>query len=590
MVNATDQVSEHPTVGRPLRRLGSMFASRTGLPLSAITLLSLCLNLWGNSWGLPDRWHPDEISGRATQMVLRRSLNPDYYAYGGLHFYVVAAGAVVPAGLYALLFDPPADATLESDANAEWRDTRVRHVYILSRSISAIMASGQVLIIYGIGLLFFGNPGAIFSALFLAVAPYFVVIAHFATVDAAANFWYWLSFLFLVLGWQRGNHHWYILAAITAGLAIGTKLDRGVILLPLVLGVVLNPRDSIFRRSLWSVLGLIVGYVVANPMLLLSPFDFLDQTLRWLVVNMVRTEETSYLSLIVDTVQGLGAPLFAVAALGLGWALVNFAKGRQQAEIGFLVASVLPIYLAYSSTQSSPWYAPALFPGLALFAGYGIGCLRGALSRPYRPAAIGLVVFVAGFSLVKSIMFEFQFAADARYQAARWLEQHAPQGSSIELGPRHPLLDHSKYEITQRSMDPRYHAFFQTWRENLARHEAYHSIRRLLLDLERTLAPLLGLPVRERPAEIGADRLGGDVDTAELGEDQPDYIVLVEYLERQRIEQLDAPGSGYQRVAQIQYGDPLGWNPSFPFLNSPVHIFQRTTPPVPSVAADKRPE
>ena len=97
MVNATDQMSGRATGGRAIARLSSVFASRNGLALSAITLLSLCLNLWGNSWGLPDRWHPDEISDKATQMVLRRSLDPDFYAYGGLHFYVVAAGAVVPA-------------------------------------------------------------------------------------------------------------------------------------------------------------------------------------------------------------------------------------------------------------------------------------------------------------------------------------------------------------------------------------------------------------------------------------------------------------------------------------------------------------
>ncbi len=51
-------------------------------------------------------WHPDEIADRAVFMVLEGRLDPQYPAYGALHHYVVAVGAVAPAGLYSLLFDP----------------------------------------------------------------------------------------------------------------------------------------------------------------------------------------------------------------------------------------------------------------------------------------------------------------------------------------------------------------------------------------------------------------------------------------------------------------------------------------------------
>jgi hypothetical protein len=148
-------------------------------------------------------------------MVLSRSVDPDEYAYGGLHHYVVAAAAVLPAGLYALVFDPPPDEALQPDAYAEWRDTQRTHVYVLSRTISAVLASAQVLIVYLVGLLLFDRFVGILAALFLAVAPYFVVIAHFATVDTAANFWCWLAILFAVLFWTRGDSRWYVLAALS---------------------------------------------------------------------------------------------------------------------------------------------------------------------------------------------------------------------------------------------------------------------------------------------------------------------------------------------------------------------------------------
>jgi hypothetical protein len=244
-----------------------------------------------------------------------------------------------------------------------------------------------------------------------------------------------------------------------------------------------------------------------------------------------------------------------------------------------LLASLLPLYFAFSSTQSVPWYVPALFPGFALFAGYGIAALWNASGKRYRTVVIGFVGFLVSVSLAKSIMFDFQFATEARYWAARWLEQHAARGSVIELGPRHPLLERADLEIKERPMDPRYHAFFLTWRENLAQRGVYQSIRRALLGLERAVAQRLGMPVRAQPRLVGADRAGGFADAVELGAGQPDYIVLVEYLERERIKELEAPNSGYRRVKRIQYEDPLGWNPSFPFLNPRVHVVQRIAAP-----------
>jgi Dolichyl-phosphate-mannose-protein mannosyltransferase len=319
MVDIADQPFAPASTRRAaaFRLLSSVLGARYGLALAGVTFLTLCLNLWSNSWGLPDKWHPDEIVARTTKMVLRHSIDPEHYAYGGLHYYIVAAGAVIPAGIYAWLFDPRPDEMTQAEAYAEWRDTRITHVYLLSRSISAVLASSQVLIVYGIGLLLFGRLVAISAALFLAVAPYFVVIAHFATVDTAANFWYWLSILFLSLSWKQGNHHWHLLGALVAGFAIGTKLDRAVILFPLLLLPWLSEEDFVIRRSVWSILLVLLAYVASNPMLILSPFEFLDGTLRWLFLNMVRTDETSYIAVIVDTMQGLGLPLFIAAFAGL---------------------------------------------------------------------------------------------------------------------------------------------------------------------------------------------------------------------------------------------------------------------------------
>ena len=65
--------------------------------LFLVLLLSLVLNMWGSYWGTPDSWHPDEITERTITMVQNRTLNSHFFAYGSLHYYVLAVGAVLPA-------------------------------------------------------------------------------------------------------------------------------------------------------------------------------------------------------------------------------------------------------------------------------------------------------------------------------------------------------------------------------------------------------------------------------------------------------------------------------------------------------------
>ena len=67
--------------------------------LGSILAFSIVINTWGIDWGLPERWHPDELTQRAENMVGGPSLNPHYFAYGSFHYYLIAAFAVLPIKL-----------------------------------------------------------------------------------------------------------------------------------------------------------------------------------------------------------------------------------------------------------------------------------------------------------------------------------------------------------------------------------------------------------------------------------------------------------------------------------------------------------
>jgi hypothetical protein len=60
--------------------------------LAPIVVLNLGLSLYANSWGAPDRWHPDEMDSIAAGMASHGTLNPHFFTYGGWHYYVLAVG------------------------------------------------------------------------------------------------------------------------------------------------------------------------------------------------------------------------------------------------------------------------------------------------------------------------------------------------------------------------------------------------------------------------------------------------------------------------------------------------------------------
>jgi hypothetical protein len=560
--------------------------SRSAQTLAVVLLLSLGLNLCGNSWGTPDRWHPDELDSKAAAMVSQKTLNPHFFPYGGLHYYVLAVSAALPVGIYNLAFDPkPADSA--TDALANWRDRKNTRVQIMARAMSALMASLIVFFTYSMGNLLFSKRVGLLAALFLAVSPLFVLIAHFATVDMAASFWYWLACLLSLLSWKRETRIAYPFAAFTAGLAVGVKLDRLVVVIPLLLAPFLakEERKVLSRRILVCALLIPIGYIIANPTLLLSFFEFADGTTRDFVFNTLRGQgERSFLPMLVDMKSGMGAAVFGVFLASLAYLCYELVRGEKRREIGWLLSTILPLYLVFGSRFAMPWYSPFFYPAMAIVAAYGCMSVRGAVHARAAGAVGGLVVAAVGWSLLQSIVVDQQFINDARYAAARWIEANVPRGSSIEVGRRGPVLPPGMFELRRRTTIPaEYYDDAYKWRGDLAQSKLYESVHGGLLRLEKFLNGLFGLKLPEHPYEAWFDRLGPPQGTAaaESSTDvpEPEYRVLVDYLDYSLVDKYKLAGSGYRLAAQFQYKHPLHLMIAFPFINPTVYVFQRSAAP-----------
>jgi len=552
------------------------------LPL--ILLLSFALNIWGNRWGAPSFWHPDEIAQRAYNMFADREANPHHFAYGGLHYYTIWIGAILPVKAYERIVDPPPSGA----ASPGWLAREEARVIQMSRTLSAMMSVLVVALTFIMGALLFDKSVGYIAALLLAVSMSFVTIAHFSTVDAPSNFWYWLSCACALLVWKRGTPRWYFLAALTAGLAIGVKTDRLLLLLPLLVSHFMRPEKRQWSKLLWFVALIPLGFVLANPALLMSPFEFLDGYTRDLFFNKARgvPGQTSYVTILEHAKTGLGWPLFIIALSGVAFALYHLVRRRNTGAIVWLLATFAPYYLIFgSASEIAPWYLPLFFPGLMICAGYAVVTLMNSLPQRYTIAMKAAVAVIFVYSFFYSLAIALQFSNDSRYLAKEWIEKNVPAKTAVEMLLRGPAISREKYEVLNPPIDKEFYAFALQWHNNLNNDQTYQKIRAAILDLEKWVEHRYGIPGRDEPYAAWFDNIPTVYEKSEdksptngAKPQRPDYIVIIEYLQPKSLATLQALDSGYRLAAQFHYAAPFGLQPVFDFVNSPVYVFEREKP------------
>jgi hypothetical protein len=553
---------------RPLHASRETRAVR--LTLLAVLLVYAALALNEIDYGAPQLWHPDEQQVRATTLIWGRTVDPGHFAYGGMYYYMYALGAGVPALVYGKFFDPrPPEAGAARDA---WRDRQQVRILVAGRLLTVVLGAGVILITFSLGRALFSSQVGLVAAATLAVSPYFVAISHFAIVDMAANFWYWLAMLAAVGIYRGGGRGWYAASGLLLGLATGVKIDRLLGALPLLVAHFLRREGlGVGRIALLAATGL-AGYLAANLIIFTEPFLFLQGTLRDLFFNMLREADdiTPYASLLGFIADGMGLPLLILSAVGCLILLGAVLAGRHLPEMLWLLATVLPAFWVFGAGVSTPWYSPFFFPALAILVGFGVWWLVERLGRPAIALSAIVLAVALGWALLQSLVFNHGLATDARYRAADWLREQAAPDSVVELGPRAPYLDPGRFQLVKRWRAPKDRTTFMAWRDRLENHEPYQRIRSALTDLEARICELLGT---EPSAGYGA-WFDFETTSPPAPSEPIDYKVMVLPLEEKQSEAAEAPGSGYRLVASFDPEPFLGRVSPFPFVNPRVVIFQ----------------
>jgi hypothetical protein len=331
-VSTAETRVETPEHGRTAERV----SIRDWLALTALLGVALGLRLWGGAWGLPGDtryypYHPDEtvlLHAVCSVNPLWGDWAPSFYNYGSAFILLVrlAYDFTAPVLGWGAVprFGEPFAAWVQDFA----------HLLLTGRVVAALLGTVSVWAAWAMARNLFGMASAWITALFLAVAPLPVMMAHSMTVDIPATAFATLALACSARGFRTGSGPWVATAAGWAGVAIGTKYSTApvlVALFPALWAVAAHHGRRVAAVTLLgSGLAVPLAFLASTPGALLEPRLFMDHVAYELGRNregqgliFLHTPPAALYHALISLPVGLEWPLYllcigAVVSLALG--------------------------------------------------------------------------------------------------------------------------------------------------------------------------------------------------------------------------------------------------------------------------------
>lgn len=416
------------------------------LTLLAIILLALILRVYGLHFGLPYMYKADEKATLhpAANMVATGDPNPHFFTYPSLYIYLQAI-----IRLLVKLFTTP------------WRDglsPEQRHtIFVLAgRLLTAALGISTVFLTYLAGERLFNTRTGLVAASLLAVTFLHAQYSHYVTPDVPSAFFTMGCALFAARALHTDKRIDYLLAAMAAGLASGTKYNAGLVLILALLAYLLNrtrPREFFTLNLALIILVALLTFLVVTPYSLLDARTFLAD-MRGIMDHYTTghpgfegTDNWRYYIAYLFN-EGLGIPLALTSALGFFYVISKHTKNDL-----FLLPFPLTYYLMLSAVPVRfVRNLMPILPFLALFGGRGLDSLFTWMEgkRPLRGGAIAalLTLLLVIHPTAKIVRYDHLLTQkDTRTSALEWVEEHIEPQSKIALEIHGPPLDHTKYVL-----------------------------------------------------------------------------------------------------------------------------------------------
>lgn len=427
-----------------------------------VVALGLYLRARRVAFGLPHPYHPDELmkSSVVRAMLARGNLDPDYFLHPTLLLYLAAAMQSVLRTLGSFGLAPQ---SLVGEA--------MPRIVLGGRLVSCIAGTITIAAVYALARRVFDTRVALSSALLIAVFPLHATCSRYFKEDSLLTLFTVLAALFVVRAYQERRQRDMLLAAVFAGLAIGTKYSGALLLLPLFIGLIVAAGSQPTRTAL-PLIAVPLVFLCTTPYAVLTPAAFLGGVRaesaharsghRGAVIDPWDELWTFHLRGSLVPGAGLITTVLAIAAAIALLRRRNVA-GAYIAAIGglfFVAAEAIP---SKPFPQPDRYILPAL-PFAAILAGAGIDAIinavasissRHALARlTQTPFILATVAVAAGPAFVSFRLLD-GMRRDTRMEMRAFMDRTLPvqakvltAGGSVYL----PLLPPDRYRArTARS-------------------------------------------------------------------------------------------------------------------------------------------
>lgn len=400
--------------------------------LPGVVLLGAALRFHGLMWDAPFFFNPDESRLIKWSMQIRYPHSP-YAAYGTAPMYLLKA----VNGFVSLLAGSSEAMT-----------------YLAARSLSALLGSLHILLVYLVAREAYGKAVATLAAVFTAFTVLHIQTSHFYTLDVVLTTFILVALYFTLLVARGGGYRASIMAGGFAGLSMATRVNGLIVLFPLLVAhlvkegwpasPLLKSIPSLIKRlfqkgSILACLCALGVFLLINPALVLDPSA--RSVFLWVLLvagghirlqQALHFEGTTPLYYLTNLLfWGMGPLLETASILGVIYAL---AKGRKKENAVLLTFIVM--YFAVIGTQRYKYirYSLPMLPVLNILAAQFLASLRVAAKeqRHFRWAVMGAIGLVIASSLFYAAAFTNIYSlTDSRIEASQWIRQNIESGTVI---------------------------------------------------------------------------------------------------------------------------------------------------------------
>ena len=395
---------------------------------------ALGLRVAGLRYGLPAVYNPDEVAITSRALAFAKGdLNPHNFLYPTFYFYVLFAWQGLTAVLAVVTRQVASFGAFEREFFLD--PTRV---YVAGRLLTALLGTATVYACWTLARRLGLGAGALWAAVFLAVAPLHVRDSHYIKHDVPVTLLIVLSYAACARVWDRRGS--LVLAAAVTGAAFATHYYAIFLAIPLAWSAARGARttaEAVRRIALAAAVSAAVFFAL-SPFAILEPHTALRdiRANRQIVVDRAvgglgyaATLARYAVLLVRDTA---GWPVVVLAAAGL---VVAFRRDWRRAS--WLLSFAVPFFLFIAGTVPATRYLVPVVPFLAILAGWAVD----DVDRRSRAFATALAVACAAWPAVASVRTDlFIRQADTRTLAAEYLEKIVPSGTTVLVQPYSVVL------------------------------------------------------------------------------------------------------------------------------------------------------